>query len=60
MQKFCDLTLLLLVLRVLANHHDLTFSLDDLALIANLFDGRLNFHCFIPFLSENYFTFFSR
>ena len=48
------------MLRVLANHHDLTFSLDDLALIANLFDGRLNFHCFIPFLSENYFTFFSK
>ena len=38
------LTLSLLVLGVLADHHDLTFSLDDLALLANLFDRRFNLH----------------
>jgi len=32
------------MLGILANHHDLTVSLDDLALFANFFDGRLNFH----------------
>lgn len=38
------LTLTLLVLRVLTNDHDFTMSFDDLALFANLLDGRLNFH----------------
>ena len=37
-------TLTLLMLRVLTNDHDLAMSFDDLALFANLFDGRLNFH----------------
>ena len=32
------------MLRILANHHDLTVSFDDLALVANFLDGRLNFH----------------
>ena len=32
------------MLRILADHHDLTMSLDDLALFANFLDGRLNFH----------------
>ena len=37
-------TLTLFVLRVLTNDHDLAMSFDDLALFANFFDGRLNFH----------------
>ena len=45
------LALLLLVLGVLADNHDATFSLDDFALFANLLDGRLYFHSCIPFLS---------
>ena len=43
--------MLLLVLRVFANHHDSTFSLDDFALFANLFYGRFYFHVTLPFLS---------
>ena len=38
------LTLSLLVLGVLADDHDLAFSLDDLALLADLLDGRFHFH----------------
>lgn len=38
------LTLTLLVLRVLTNDHDLAMSFDNLALFANLLDGRLYFH----------------
>ena len=34
----------LLVLRVLADDHDLAFSLDDLALFADLLYGRFHFH----------------
>ena len=37
-------TLSLLVLGVLADDHDLTFSLDDLALLADRLYGRLHFH----------------
>jgi len=39
------------VLGVLTNHHNLAFSLDDLALIADLLDGWFNLHCYytIPF-----------
>ncbi len=37
-------TLTLLVLGILTDDHGLTMSLDDLALFANSFDGRLNFH----------------
>ena len=51
-QRRSGLALLLLVLGILANNHHVAFSLDDFALFANLLDGRLNFHCFIPFLSE--------
>ena len=36
--------LTLLVLGIFADDHYFTVSLNDLALIANLFDGRLNFH----------------
>ena len=45
------LTLALLVLGVLADYHNLAVALDNLALFANSFDGRLNFHYIIPFLS---------
>ena len=34
----------LLVLGVLADDHDLAFSLDDLALLADILNGRLHFH----------------
>ena len=44
------LTLLLLMLGVFADNHYFTFSLDDFALFANLLYGRLNFHCFLPFI----------
>jgi len=50
------LALLLLVLGILANNHHVAFSLDDFALFANLLDGRLNFHCFIPFLFRLFFS----
>ena len=53
------LALLLLVLGILANNHHVAFSLDDFALFANLLDGRLNFHCFIPFLSFRTILLFS-
>jgi hypothetical protein len=32
------------MLRIGANHPDHTLAVDDLALVANLFDGRSNFH----------------
>ena len=39
------------MLRVLTDYHDFTFSLDDLALFADLLYGWFNFHCTtIPFL----------
>ena len=38
------LSLTLFVLRVLANHHDAAFALDDLALFANGFHGRFYLH----------------
>ena len=43
--------LFLLVLGVFADNHDFSFSFDDLALIADLFDGRFYFHCYntVPF-----------
>ena len=37
--------LTLLVLRVLANNHDFTLALDDLALLAHGLHGRSDFHC---------------
>ena len=43
-----QLTLSLLVLRVLADHHHMAVTLDDLALFADLFYGRLNFHSIFP------------
>ena len=39
------------MLRVLTNHHNLAFSLDDLALVADLLDGWFNLHVIIPYLS---------
>ena len=41
----------LLVLGVLADDHDLAFSLDDLALFADLLYGWFNLHYIIPYLS---------
>ena len=38
------LALLLLVLGVLADNHDFTFSLYDLAFLADLLYGRFNLH----------------
>ena len=39
------------MLRVLTDYHDFAFSLDDLALFADLLYGWFNFHCTtIPFL----------
>ena len=43
-----QLTLSLLVLRVFTDHHHTAVTLDDLALFADLFYGRLNFHSIIP------------
>ena len=49
------------MLGVLANHHDFTFSLDDLALFADLLNGRFNFHLvIIPFLSLALQYYFAR
>ena len=42
------LSLSLLVLRILADDHYVAVTLDDLALFADLFYGRLNFHSIIP------------
>lgn len=48
--RYVTLTLSLLVLRVLADNHDMTFSLDDLALVADLLNGWFYFHVFtMPF-----------
>ena len=33
------------MLRVSADDHNVTFSLDDLALLADLLNGRFHFHC---------------
>ena len=38
------LALLLLVLGVFADNHDVTLALDDLALLAHRLDGRSHFH----------------
>ena len=46
-----QLTLSLFVLRILADDRYAAFSLDDLALLTDLFDGWLYFHCILPFLS---------
>src|SRR5687768_5087987 len=37
-------TLALLVARILADHPNHTFAVDDLALVANLLDARTDFH----------------
>ena len=39
------------MLRVLADNHDFAFSLDDLALLADLLYGWFNLHFIIPTLS---------
>ena len=44
LSQSAELTLALLVLRILANDHDAALALDNLALIANLFDRRSDFH----------------
>ena len=43
-----QLTLLLFMLGVLADHHDAAFTLDDFALFANGLNGRSDFHFQIP------------
>ncbi len=45
--------LFLLMLGVFANDHYMAFSFDDLALVADLFNGRFNFHVYytVPFLT---------
>ena len=49
LSQSAELTLALLVARVLAHHENLAVATDDLALIAHLLDRRTYFHC--PFLS---------
>ena len=44
------LTLTLLMLGVLADNHDFTLALDDLALFAHGLHGRSNFHFFTSYL----------
>ena len=39
------------MLRVLTDDHDLAMSLDDLALLADLFNGRFYLHGYQPFLN---------
>ena len=39
------------MLRVLADNHNFAFSLDDLALVADLLNGWFNLHFIIPTLS---------
>ena len=47
------------MLRVLTDYHDFTFSLDDLALVADLLYGWFNFHCTtIPFFYMVFFGLF--
>ena len=41
------------MLGVLADDHNVTFSLDDLALFADLLNGWCNFHG-LPYLAHNY------
>ena len=43
-----NLTLTLLVLRIAADDPNDTFTLNDLAVTAHLFDGRTNFHDGLP------------
>ena len=43
-----QLTLLLFMLGVLADHHDAAFTLDDLALFADRLHGRTNLHVLLP------------
>jgi len=45
------LALLLLVLGVFANNHYFTFTLNDLALFADLLNRGFNLHSFTPALS---------
>ena len=44
MWVLCQSALALLVLGVLADHHDLAVTLDDLALFAHLLHRRSDFH----------------
>ena len=47
-----QLTLALLVLGVLADNHNLTLALDDLALLAHGLNGRSDFHLFYLLLAS--------
>ena len=49
-----QLTLLLFMLGVLADHHDAAFTLDDLALFTNWFYRGPDFHLFfLPIFSSS-------
>jgi hypothetical protein len=43
-------SLSLLVLRIFTDHHDVAMALDDFAFVADLFDGRSDFHALPPFV----------
>jgi len=45
-----QLALALLVARVLANHHHVAVTTDDLALVADLLDARVNLHALTFYL----------
>ena len=47
------LALLLLVLGILADHHDLALAADDLALLADGLHGRTNLHALLPPVVES-------
>jgi len=45
----CSLALALLVPRVFADHHDVSVTTNDLALVANRLDAGVDLHCFLLF-----------
>ena len=53
--RFCiqfsgsSLALALFVARVLADHHDVSVSTNNLALVANRLDAWVDLHCFLLF-----------
>ena len=51
LSQSAELTLALLVLRILANDHDTAFTTNDLALLAHGLHGRSYLHKFVTFLS---------
>ena len=51
--RVSGLALLLLVLGILADHHDLALAADDLALLADGLHGRTNLHALLPPVVES-------